>query len=147
LNVTLNGFSAKTIIPWITSDTKNLETDTEIDAGTSFSYTAKGLSVTTFTGTGPSEVGINIKAEKQKASTDNAIKISGNMLTLPDRFIGKIKTVRIYALNGKLIRHIDIPYHQTQIHISLNDLPYGTYLTEIQCTGFTYRTTLYHLSF
>jgi glucuronoarabinoxylan endo-1,4-beta-xylanase len=147
LNITLNGFSAKTIIPWITSDTKNLEADTEIDVGTSFRYTAKGLSATTFSGTGPSEVDINTKAEQQKVSTDNAIKISGNILTLPDRFVGKIKTVGIYALNGKLIRRIDILYHQAQIHISLNNLPYGTYLVEMQYSGFTYRTALYHLSF
>jgi len=51
MNFSMNGFTASSITPWITSATYNLTAQGALSAGSSFSYNLPAQSVTTFVGT------------------------------------------------------------------------------------------------
>ena len=51
MNFPMNGFTANTVTPWITSASYNLVPQSSITAGNSFSYNLPAQSVTTFVGT------------------------------------------------------------------------------------------------
>jgi len=51
MNFSMNGFTASSITPWITSASYNLAAQGAVSAGSSFSYNLPAQSVTTFVGT------------------------------------------------------------------------------------------------
>jgi glucuronoarabinoxylan endo-1,4-beta-xylanase len=135
LDVTFDGCEISgEVTPYATTDAANIQEGSSISPSSSgFSASIAGLSATTFVGHGPAETAIKKSvSDKKSILPSKSFQISGRMLTLSEDLAGKSCSIAIHAMNGSLLRRINVSSQENTGRIPLPETGAGAIVVQLK---------------